>query len=444
MDKIQAHEAQLRAVQQIRGICDEYGMNGGIFRYNPCYLPESNRNRVYMVAGTDPALRAESLPQGLSPDAIIRRGERNKQLFYPHVWAFDLSANSNQMKATESLVEYLKRAEFLHKLYARYGQTPPEKIRLSEVHQLIDFYDMSVNVNVDARTREYHKKQLDWFFRREQSTGFRRKWLDYFRSEHFPDEKGPLAKILGYFRQHKQRTDLRQLMEVNADVHKLTMQEHEYKLFTRFLQNAYPDVRYAVGEKEVVNHGGVNNPKGTEKALGRRVTGEEYAVICKERFATEGWEALQELKPAYWEFRDVYYKACDEPMVAAAYNSVTLQFARPNALADLPEPLRLVDIPVTDFMNFVSLAKAKGFLFHIDNVGEYAVPSLETVHVVYSTHQQDMLRDIMDRMMDDKVSYSHVLEPDPEHPRLAQVLEDMDKLRIEQSPEHIIRKNHGR
>lgn len=444
MDHTQAHDAQARAVAQIRAICREYGLSGSIFSYNPCYLPESNRNRVYVVAGTDAALSGDTLPQGLSPDVIIRRSERNKQLFYPHVWAFDLSANSNQMKATESLVEYLKKAEFLKMLYGQYDMTPPEKIRVSEVHQLIDFYDMATSYTVDSRTRAKCKKDLDWFFRRERSTGFRRRWLDYFRSEHFPDEKGPVAKIMGYFRQKNQRTNIRQLMDVNADVHKLTMQEHEYKLFTRFLQGAYPDVVYAAGEKEIVNHGGINNGKETEEALGRRITGEEFAVLRKERFAEEGWAALAKVKPAYWEYRDVYFKACDEPLVAAAYNSITLQYAKCDPLDKLPEPVRLVDVPVTDFMNFVSLAKAKGLLFYIDNVGDYAVPSLETIHVVYSVHQQNTLQSILDRMMDDKVAFSHVLDSGSAHPRLAQMIEDVNKLRAQNKPDHIIRKNRGR
>ena len=444
MNRIEDREAGRHAQLQIRNICSEYGMSGSIFYHNPCILPESNRNRIYIVAGTDSALQGAELPRNLDPVSVIRRAERNNKLFYPKLWAFDLSANNNQMKATEELVEYLKKAEFLQMLYSQYGMELPEKIRVSEVSQLIDFYETSTCFKFDQRTRDKAKKDLDWFFRREKSTGFRRRWLDYFRSEHFPDDKGAVAKILGYFRKDKQKTSIRQLMEVNEDVHKLQMQEHEYKLFTRFLRSVYPDIVYAASEKEIVNHGGVGNPKETHEALGRRITGEEYAVIRKERFAEEGWSALEDLKMAYWEFRDVYFKACDEPLVAAAYNSITLQYAKCDALSDLHEPLHMIDVPVTDFMNFVSLAKANCLRFYIDNVGDYAVPSLENVHVLYSEHQTDKLRGILERMMDDKVEFSHVLEFANERPALSQVIQNMENLRIQHKPDHIITPNRGR
>lgn len=440
MEYLDAQESTRRAQEQIQGICEEYGLYGNVVYHTPSSIADSDRNRFYIVAGTDPALAGNSVPKAIDPEDVIRKQERNSKLFYPNVWAYDLTENSNQMKAQEELVDHLKKTEFLSMLYGKYDLPLPEKIRVSEIHQLIDFYDFSTNPKLDQGTRQKAKKDLDWFFKREGKTGFSRRWLDYFRSDRFPDDKGPFAKVLGYFQKNKSRTSMEELMEGCEDVHKLQMQEHEYKLFTRFMSKAYPEVLYAAGEKDIVNHGGVNNAKETQGALGRRVTGEEFAVICKDRFAEEGWDAIENLKPAYWEFRDVYFKACDEPLVAAAYNSITLQYAKCDQLAELIEPYHLVDVPVTDFMNFVSLAKANNLHFHIDNAGKFAIPSLENVHVIYSEYQQEKLGSILNRMMDDKVEFSHVLDSDSSHPKLSQVIEDMDRLRLQHKPEHIISK----
>lgn len=438
------HEAKRLAKQHISDACREYGMYGGIFYHAPCALAESDLNRFYIVAGIDPALQGDFLPPNLDPSAIIRRSQRNNLLFYPKTWAFDLSENSNKINVTDSLVEYLKKAEFIRMLYAQYGMDPPDKIRISEFYQLREFHETAYNFNLPASVREKAKKDLAWFFRRERSTGFRRRWLDYFRSEHFPDDQGAIQKLVGYFRQTKQRTTIQQLIEVNEDVHKLQMEEHEYKLFTRFLRNVYPDVRYAAKDKEIVNHGGIGNPKETYEDFGRRVSGEEYAVILKDRFAAEGYKAIADLKQAYWEFRDVYYKACDEPLVAAAYNSITLQYAKCDPLADLPEPLHMIDVPLGDFMNFVSLAKTNHLLFYIDNTGLFSVPSLKNIHVIYSAHQQQTLDGIVARMIDDKVEFSHMLDSDPQRPALSQVIDDLDRFRIQHQPEHIIPPDLGR
>lgn len=431
------YEGRQRAADQIRRICAEYGLYGSVIYHAPSSIPESDRNRIYIIAGNNPDLDGDSAPKWVYPEDIIRRSERNSKLFYPGIWAFDLSANGNEMKATEELVEYLKKAEFVRAIYAEHGMDPPEKIRLSEVNQLIDSREMRDNVLLDKRTREKCRKDLEWFFRRERSKGLRRKWLDYFRSEKFPDDRGPISKLVGYLRRNKQRTNIRQLMEVNEEIHKLQMQEHEYKLFSKFLSKIYPDVIYATSEKDIVNHGGVGNPKETQEAIGRRVTGEEFAVIRKDHFAEEGWQALEGLKPAYWEFRDVYYKSCDEPLVAAAYNSITLQYAKCDALGDLMDPVKMIDVPVTDFMNFVSLAKTNKLRFYIDNAGDFAVPSLETVHVIYSEHQSEKLQGILNRMMNDKVEFSHVLEQSA-RPALSRVIEDMEQLRSQHKHEHII------
>lgn len=142
-------------------------------------------------------------------------------------------------------------------------------------------------------------------------------------------------------------------MEFNSDIKKLEMQEHEYKLWSDYLAKHYPEVTYVEGDKDVVNHG-VDKP-GDEplKPFGRRITGEEFAVIRKERFAEEGWDCLADVKPSYWEFRDVYYKEADAALVAEAYHAVTLQYAKPDDLSTLMcnGPIEMMDISCSDLMN---------------------------------------------------------------------------------------------
>lgn len=113
------------------------------------------------------------------------------------------------------------------------------------------------------------------------------------------------------------------------------MQEFEYKLFLKRVRMFYPYVSFAAGKVDVVDHGSVGASPETYSVFGKCVTAEEYARIRRECFATEGWFALADLKPSRWEFRDIYYKECDEPLVYAAYYAVTLDYAKCSSLSDM-------------------------------------------------------------------------------------------------------------
>ena len=200
-------------------------------------------------------------------------------------------------------------------------------------------------------------------------------------------------------------------MECNTNVSKLELQEYEFRIFQKLIQERYPFVTYAAGDKDVVDHGISKATRRDDSPFGKCVTAEEYAVIRKERFADEGWDCLANLKPAYWEFRNVYYKDCDEPLIASVYQHIALQYAKCDSLGDLKKlgPMKLQKIPASDFMNFVSLAKANKLRFYIDTLGEYERPALDTINVLYSECQQQKMDKVISRMIDDKVKYSHVL-----------------------------------
>jgi len=418
------------AADRVKNICSQYGLYGNVIYYNPSPIPDSNLNRLYVVAGLDPALALDPPPKYVRPDEIVRQNNRNEKLFYPNIWAYDLFSEGMGIEINHALVEYCKTAEFVSNLYAEYDLKPPDKLRISEIGQLINFRKGMENPLATADLIQQYQKGLDWYFKREKTTNtFRRQWLDYFRSEKFPDDKGPVDKLIGYFRRNENKTTVDQMMEVNSDLRKLQMQEHEFKLFDQFMKDCYPEVIYAVGDKEIVDHGSTNNIKDPKNPFGRCVTGEEYAVIRKDRFAEEGFEALSDLRMTYWEFRDIYYKAVDEPLVASVYNSIVLNYAKCNSMAELKEfgPVQMQKIPADDFMNFVSLAKANNVRFYIDHHGDYALPSLDTIHVLYNEHQEGKINSILERMINDKIEYSHMIDRSS-HPALSSMIQSIDQI----------------
>lgn len=434
-------QAELQQMRDtVQRICAEYGLYGNIYYREASRIPYSDKNRLYIIAGTDPAIGKEPPPDRFCPDVIIRRREQNEKLFYPDVWAYDLTAHSDQMKAAEELVEFCRHSEFLSTIYSEHGLPLPEKIRESEMRQIMVHRDASQNFDLTVPVMQKSREALNWFFRREKSTGFRRRWLDFFRSDKFPDDKGPIAKLKAYFRYRRKdpRVSLEQMMEFNSDIKKLEMQEHEYKLWSDYLAKHYPEVTYVEGDKDVVNHG-VDKP-GDEplKPFGRRITGEEFAVIRKERFAEEGWDCLADVKPSYWEFRDVYYKEADAALVAEAYHAVTLQYAKPDDLSTLMcnGPIEMMDISCSDLMNFVSLSKANGLRFYFDLHDEFDTPSLDKIHVIYNRSQRDILDGITDRMISDKVTYSHLID-EADRPALQDIILHAEQLKGPSKPREI-------
>lgn len=415
---------------QVRSRCLRYGLYGNVVLYEPSPIENSDRNRPYIIAGPNPSFSQDSPSAYLEPDKLLRQLERNEDLFYPGFYVYDLSQAKDPIQPLQDLVAYCKKAEVLYKLYGDYGLTPPERLRCSEVNQLIHYTEALYNNLSGKAVQKKARKDLDWFFKREKSKGLRKKWLEYFRSSRFPIDKGPIARITGFFQRGSNRLSVKQMMDGSNEMRKIEMQEFEFKLFEKFIKDCYPDVHYSVGEKTIVDHGLSRRPNNEFEEIFRRVTAEEYAVIRKEKFATEGWEALAGLTPAYWEIRDVYYKAADEPLVAAAYNSIVLQYAKCNDLSSLQSrgELCLQKVPASDFMNFVSLAKANNLRFYIDNLGDFAVPSFETINVLYNKRQEETLLDIVTRMIEDNAEYSHVLSSS-QHPTLHSRMEHIEKSR---------------
>lgn len=433
--ELETQEFRNRYGQVVKEICRKHGIYGDVIYYTPSPISGSDRNRLYVVAGIDSAIGESNATNELKPDEILRRAQRNSKLFYPKVWAYDLADSVSDLQVQLEIVDYCKTAAFLSGLCAEHNCPIPEKLRISEINQLIEYRSVLENPAADPGLRKRCRKALDRFFRREKTKStFRRKWLDYYRSEQFPDNKGVFARIRGYFKRHSNNSSVKQLLEVNDELHKLEMQEHEYKIFAKLMKETHPDVVFSVGEKDVVDHGLIRHQR-SNNAFGRAVTGEEFAVIRKDHFAKEGFSAIAELRPSYWEFRNVYYKATDEPLVAGTYNRIALSYAKPDSLMSLRErgPLALTSIPAADFMNFVSLAKANNLRFYIDHDGDFAIPALESINIVFNEHQEDKMLSIKDRMARDKIEFSHVLPR--KHPSLAQTLDSIEST-TQKRPQH--------
>lgn len=422
----------------IQQICAEYGLYGNLIYHAPSPLAcadEYNRNRLYIIAGPDPAFGEDPPPDWIDPEQIILRNSRNCKLFHPGAWAFDLSSG-REMEATDMLVEYAKRVEFLAFQYGQRNMALPDKLRLAEVNKLITTYDWSLRTGDKPDLQRKYQRFLDRFFKKEQSKNpFRKRWMAYYRSEKFPDGKGPFAKLYGYFRSSNPEVSMEQLTETCDHLCKLQMQEYEYQFFRKFMASCYPEVSYAVGNKEAVNHG--LTPRALQdKVPVRNVTWEEYAAVRKERFAEEGYNALKDLHPSSWVFRDIHYRAVDAPIIASVYNMMTLQYAKSDSLETLTQfgELLLTDIPAANFMNFVSLAKANGLRFYIDIHGDYAVPSFDVIHVVYNRSQAEKMAGITHRLLHDKVAYSHTMDFRPSLENRIERSEQASQLGQDQPP----------
>ena len=97
MDRHEMESIRRTAAEKIKDICAKYGLYGNVIYYEPSPVPDSNRNRLYIVAGTDPAVGKDPLPRTYHPEEILRRQNRSKSLFYPNAWVFDLSYNPDDI-----------------------------------------------------------------------------------------------------------------------------------------------------------------------------------------------------------------------------------------------------------------------------------------------------------------------------------------------------------
>ena len=398
---------------EIRAICHKYGLYGGIFYHSPSPFADSDLNKYYVVAGSDPRLLNGTLPDSIDPAEIIRRNGRSKGIFYTDLWAKELSGdNSNLLLLMQEMQEYCKGAEAVQVLYGEFQTPVPKKLRLNELNMLITVNEKIHDLNLSNTVRMQYQKDLKKFFQKETPRGSQaEKWLDYFRSDRFQNDDGFLSKGFGFLKRNQQIVSLNTLMHGNGDVQKLELQEHEYQHFKVFMKDCYPYVSFAADEVSVVDHKLRNTPNdahGTPKY----VTSEEFDAIKLQEFTKHSFDALSHLQVSSWKFRNVYYREIDEPLIAAVVNDIRSRFAKCNLLSDIKKrgnELGHVAIPQDNFANFVSLAKANDLEFYIDNRGSFYKPNLKEFHIIYNTEQEPIMEQIKNRMMFEMIELSHAV-----------------------------------
>lgn len=393
-------------------VCKDYGVACKVFTKNKYVF--SDVKEKYLVLGVN------GVPEHLRIKDIHVRNERTNQLFYPDYYVIKLDDDVSPLGLVEDAVKFCKTAEFLKKLYAEFGLPLPAKIRGDEIGTLKDYNSARNNPKASAKQRKTAQKALKRFFKREKTKSkFLKKWIDFSRTDLYNRKLEPWRNLRLFFQKNSQMTTVEQLHDTNDDLKTTIINEHEYVQFQKDMARLFPDVLYSASEIEV-NNEGFDVRADKDKPIsqiergpfGKLVTYEAYCKEREKRFATEGYDAINDLNPAYYETRQLTYKEIDEPFVASVLNTIRFSFAKSDCLQAVKIPdiemFSTIDVPVEDMMNFVSLAKANNVLFYLDCFGKFGKANLETLKIVYNPLQDDMMKSIVARMIDEKFKLSHI------------------------------------
>lgn len=391
---------------EVQAICHEYGIYGNVAEYNS-YTNNTSDRKIYIIAGPDPRIQSNLNDLNIDYEEIIRRNNRTEGLFYPNLWVWDIN-DGNKAQSYDELTDYAYRVMFLKQVYSAFNTPLPEKIRDNEINGLYSHYQAYVNgEDGEKETFLIGKKALESFFKDENSTNrLRKEWMDFYRSDKFPQEnQSLLKKIQRFLNRGSNIIDLDLLHERCNDIQTLEMEEYEYKVFAEKMNQLYPYVTYAISDVDVIDHGSVGKTDPTTDPPTKYVTQEEFAVTMKNRFAKEGWNCIKNLNPCYWEKRKIHYKEIDEPIIASVYNSVVYNYTNSldKSSIDYDGDISLHRIPITNFMNFVSLSKAYNLRYYIDFSGQYSESSLDFINVITRKSSDSLINEIMDGMLKFKI-----------------------------------------
>ena len=337
---------------------------------------------------------------------IILRNNRNTFLFYPKISAVKIDEN-NYISALDAVIDYCREAEFIKTVYAEYGLPVPLCIRREELSALMRFNVGRSNIEFDINLRTLYEKGLTKFFKRERRGGLHKMWRDFIRSEKMDIDASRIKNIWLFFKRKNPETDLHLLLQSGENVKILEMQEHEFKEFKKIVRKYYPDFKYNSGKKYKVNHGMVDKAGNKGSPWGKTITNEEFS-----RNRDKYIYGDEKYRISYWEFRNVVYRAADEPIIAEIYNNLsTKNIGGAENLQNLQVlknrgELEFINIPEIYFTNFARLATEKNLLFYADVQGEYTTPSLKSVCIVFNKYNSELANDILRTMMNDKLYHS--------------------------------------
>ncbi len=385
MSEIAAYENNMRLFFYAEDVAKKYGIFSK-FVVRPNY---SDKPDMYLVFSLDP------IEDTVNPVEIINRNKRNTNLFFPESHAVNINA-VNPLLAWEEISYYLSRAEFMCELYREFQVPLPKKIRDDELDALITFYCGRNNPNYDMQTRRDYAAGLREYFKQELSRGkFKKEWQEFYRSELFDKDKSFVKNFIAFLKRKEPETTIDVLLESSSDLKKTYISEHHYEEFRNRIKTEYPDVKYNVSDKIVVDKGVIVDPK-TNKAVktqyGITVTDKEYDQIRESRFAVDGFKCLDGLNLSRSEGRNLFYKASDENIIASVLNDIRYRWARCHSLDVLKnrDNIEKIDVPVSQLGNFYVAVQQYGIPIVIDNDVNNN-PTLDVVHVLYNSQDAELL-----------------------------------------------------
>ena len=393
-------------------VCQDYGVSCKIISKNK--YPFSKTKENFLVLGVN------GVPADLNVKDIFIRNERTNALFYTDYFVVKIDDEASNLEVVQDAVSYCKTVEFLKKLFNEFQAPLPKVLRGSEIGALKEYNSGRNNKALSPEGRSDFHQGLKKYFKKEKSRNkFVQKWRAFVRSDKYDRKASQLKMFVDFLNRDKQFTTVDLLHETNDDLKTALINEHEYVRFKEIMQKNHPEILYHVSDIEVHNTGfdvKRNKKKPIQKIksgpFGKLVT---YEAFCKElesRFASEGYEAIKDLNPSYYETRQLTYKEIDEPYIASVLNSIRFDYAKSDSLETVRVPgidiVSYLDVPVLDMMNFVSLAKANDVPFYLDFSGKFGTPNLEKVRVVYGAGDDDMMNGIVSRMINEKFELSHI------------------------------------
>lgn len=354
----------------------------------------------------------EPIDEDINPIEVINRNNRNQGVFYPHNFAININ-EENPLIAWERIISYLSSAEFLYELYEEFHAPLPRKIRVDELEALISHWCGRKNQKFDSQTREHYAKNLIEFFRQETSRGkFLSEWQDFYRSELFDEKKSFINNLFIFLRRKEPEVKLKVLLASNYELRKAYIPEHYYNEFRNIIKEKYPDVKYHISKKQIVDKGIIIDPKtklAVNTQFGLTVTDKQYDKIRERRFSEEGFACLDGLNLSYYEGRKIFYVASDENIIASVLNNIRLRWAKCIPLQVLLErgEIEGVNIPYSQMMNFYVSLKQHNIPFVVDN-DVNSNTNLEFVRILYNTEDAEIVGKLSAGLTWANITLSHV------------------------------------
>lgn len=391
-------------LDRVEEVATSHGLQTKFINYKRGFSPVGAGQ--YIVLGMNP------LANNINPYKISTKIERDPNLFYPREFATQVTAD-NFIVALERITDYCKDAEFLAELYKEYGAELPECIRYTELAGLKNWSIGRFNEDMPASFRMDCAKGLKTFFKNEQSLLGQEK-RRFFRSSRYDEKATSKQKKADFANRHSSVVRLPVLLASSAETGKKRIGSSELKAFCNYMESVYPDILFAISEKEVVDLGLIDlakkNPNLPSFLRQKPVTNETFRKIINDRFATEGFGCTNDIQPAYWEYYDIYYKKVDEPQIITAYNDVFFRFADHDTLQSITSrgPISMVTLPAENFHYFVAFAKEAGLKFNIDHRGVFSTPSFTDIHVIYNHKDTNLMNEVIDKMISSDIITSHI------------------------------------